>query len=134
MKMKRTLLAAAFAVAVAAALTGCGDRGGKVVLRMAQASAQDGAIGKSMDAFAKDVLEKSHGRLQVETFHNGQLGSERENIESVQMGDLDIAVVNQSVMVNFEPTIAVFDLPYTIHSTEHADKVFLGDIGKEYLK
>lgn len=134
MKMKRTLLAAAFAVAAAAALTGCGDSGGKVVLRMAQASAQDGAIGKSMDAFAKDVLEKSHGRLQVETFHNGQLGSERENIESVQMGDLDIAVVNQSVMVNFEPTIAVFDLPYTIHSTEHADKVFLGDIGKEYLK
>lgn len=134
MKLGLKLMPAVLAMAMGIALSGCGDGGGKVILRMAQASAQDGAIGKSMDAFARDVYEMSNGRLKVETFHNGQLGSERENIESVQMGDLDMAVVNQSVMVNFEPTISVFDLPYTIHSTEHADKVFLGDIGKEYLQ
>ena len=122
------------AVMTALLLTGCGGQNdGKITLRMAQASASDGAIGKSMDEFAQEVNEKSNGRISVHTFHNGQLGSERENIESVQMGDLDMAVVNQSVLVNFEPSIAVFDLPYTITSTEHADKVFLGEIGKEFL-
>ncbi len=119
----------------ALALSACGDQSnGKIILRMAQASASDGAIGISMDEFARQVNEKTAGRISVHTFHNGQLGSERENIESVQMGDLDMAVVNQSVLVNFEPTIAVFDLPYTFTSAEHADKVFLGEIGKEFLQ
>lgn len=119
---------------VCLALSGCnGQDDGKILLRMAQASAADGAIGLSMDKFSKDVYEKTNGRIKVETFHNGQLGSERENIESLQMGNLDMAVVNQSVLVNFQPDISVFDLPYTIQSYEHADRVFLGDIGKTCL-
>ena len=131
--MKYKLLMGALALSCVAALSGCSQDDGKIVIRMAQASAADGAIGLSMDNFAKDVEEKSNGRIVVHTFHNGQLGTERENIESVQMGNLDIAVVNQSVLVNFFPDISVFDLPYTITSTEHADKVFLGEIGQSFL-
>lgn len=131
---KAALLAAA-CLAGLTLLTGCSkDNDGKLILRMSQASASDGAIGLSMDKFAKDVLEKSGGTIEVHTFHNGQLGSERENIESVQMGNLDFAVVNQSVLVNFLPDLAVFDLPYTITSAEHADRVFLGPIGEDMLK
>ena len=131
--MKYKLLMGALALSCVAALSGCSQDDGKIVIRMAQASAADGAIGLSMDNFAKDVEEKSNGRIVVHTFHNGQLGTERENIESVQMGNLDIAVVNQSVLVNFFPDISVFDLPYTITSAEHADKVFLGEIGQSFL-
>ena len=120
--MKCKMLMGALALSCAAILSGCSQDDGKIVIRMAQASAADGAIGLSMDNFAKDVEAKSNGRIVVHTFHNGQLGTERENIESVQMGNLDIAVVNQSVLVNFFPDISVFDLPYTITSAEHADK------------
>ena len=121
--------------AAACCIAGCsGQDDGVITLRMAQASAADGAIGLSMDKFAKEVNEKTQGRVQILTFHNGQLGNERENIESVQMGNLDMAVVNQSVMVNFLPDLAVFDLPYTIQSTAHADKVFMGPIGQDFLK
>ena len=131
--MKYKLLMGALALSCVAALSGCSQDDGKIVIRMAQASAADGAIGLSMYNFAKDVEEKSNGRIVEHTFHNGQLGTERENIESVQMGNLDIAVVNQSVLVNFFPDISVFDLPYTITSAEHADKVFLGEIGQSFL-
>lgn len=131
--MKYKMLMGAVALSCMAILSGCSQDDGKIVIRMAQASAADGAIGLSMDNFAKDVEAKSNGRIVVHTFHNGQLGTERENIESVQMGNLDIAVVNQSVLVNFFPDIAVFDLPYTITSAEHADKVFLGEIGQSFL-
>ena len=111
-------------------LSGCGKKGtiyeedGTVHLRMAQASAADGAIGISMEDFAKSVYEKSNGEINISVFHNGQLGSERDNIEACELGNLDIAVVNQSVLANFIPDIAAFDLPYVIESTEHADKVF----------
>ncbi len=132
--MKLKLLCGALALCSVTLLSGCNNSDKGITLRLAQASAADGAIGLSMDKFAQDVYEKSNGRIKVLTFHNGQLGSERENIESVQMGDLDMAVVNQSVLINFLPEIAAFDLPYTITSAEHADKVFLGDIGNEYLQ
>lgn len=120
-------------------LSGCGKKGtiyeedGTVHLRMAQASAADGAIGISMEDFAKSVYEKSNGEINISVFHNGQLGSERDNIEACELGNLDIAVVNQSVLANFIPDIAAFDLPYVIESTEHADKVFLGEIGQDFL-
>lgn len=119
---------------------GCGsnasvyDEDGHVHLRMAQASAADGAIGKSMETFAQDVREKSNGRIEISLFHNGQLGSERDNIEACELGNLDIAVVNQSVLANFIPEIAAFDLPYTIQDEAHADAVFLGPIGQDFLK
>ena len=38
-----------------------------------------------------------------------------------------------SVMSNFIPEFGVFDLPYIFESQEHADNVFLGEIGQEYL-
>lgn len=130
MKISRLLIC----LIASLAFSGCGEQDNHVIeYKMTQASASDGAIGLSMDAFAKDVYEKTNGRVVIHTFHNGQLGNERENIESVQMGNLDIAVVNQSVLVNFKKDIAVFDLPYTITSTEHADKVFLGSIGQRFL-
>ena len=119
---------------------GCGgnksvyDADGVAHLRLAQASASDGAIGKSLEIFAKDVYDKSNGRIQISVFHNGQLGSERDNIEACELGNLDIAVVNQSVLANFIPEIAVFDLPYTIESEKHADAVFLGPIGNDFLQ
>lgn len=142
--MLKKILAATLALSMTAALAACGNgsdtsgaqqsgEGGTVELRMAQASAADGAIGLSMDAWADDVKEKTEGRYQINTFHNGQLGGERDNVEACQLGNLEMAVVNQSVLANFLPEMAAFDLPYLITSTEHADKVFLGEIGQEQL-
>lgn len=144
--MLKKIMAATLALSMAAALAACGGdsntstsgaqqggEGGTIELRMAQASAADGAIGLSMDAWAADVNEKTEGRYKINTFHNGQLGGERDNVEACQLGNLEMAVVNQSVLTNFLPDMAAFDLPYLITSTEHADKVFLGEIGQEQL-
>lgn len=103
-------------------------------LRMSQVSAADGAIGQSMEKFAALIKEKTEGRYIVHTFHNGQLGSERDTIEACQLGNLDIAVVNQSPLGNFVSGISVVDLPYVIRNYEHADRIFLGDIGDGFLK
>lgn len=145
--MLKKILAAILALTMTAALAACGDSntstsgseaqgstgGSATELRMSQASAADGAIGISMDNWAADVKEKTEGRYQINTFHNGQLGGERDNVEACQLGNLEMAVVNQSVLANFLPEMAAFDLPYLITSTEHADKVFLGEIGQEQL-
>ena len=140
MKVKRLAALSMAGIILALAVGGCGknsniyDENGKVSLRMAQTSAADGAIGISMETFAEDVKEKSEGRIEISVFHNGQLGSERDNIEACELGNLDMAVVNQSVLANFIPEIAAFDLPYVIEGAEHADQVFMGEIGQDFLK
>lgn len=140
MKVKRLAALSMAGIILALAVGGCGknsniyDENGKVSLRMAQTSAADGAIGISMETFAEDVKEKSKGRIEISVFHNGQLGSERDNIEACELGNLDMAVVNQSVLANFIPEIAAFDLPYVIEGAEHADQVFMGEIGQDFLK
>lgn len=139
---KRVLGLVMAAVMVASSLVGCGGTssnggsqasGDKIELRLAQASAADGAIGQSLEKFAEVVKEKSGGQIEITVFHNGQLGSERDNVEACQLGNLDMAVVNNSVMANFIPWFSAFDLPYVIEGTEHADKVFLGEIGDDML-
>lgn len=70
----------------------------------------------------------------ITVYNDGQLGDERDSIEAVQLGNLDFAIVNVSVLANFVPQLSVFDLPYVIQSTEHADKVFKGDVGDQMME
>lgn len=148
---KRILTLTVAAVTAVSLLTGCGSSqnttassaaggaetpaasGDVISLRMAQASAQDGAIGQSMEKFAESVKEKTGGKVEIVVYHNGQLGTERDNVEACQLNNLDIAVVNNSVLANFIPWFSALDLPYIIEGTDHADKVFLGEVGQEML-
>lgn len=106
---------------------------GTIAFRMSQASSETGAIGRSMDKFSEMIAERTGNRYTVNTFHNGQLGGERDNIEACQIGNLDIAVVNQAPLSNFVSDIAAVDLPYVIENYQHADNVFLGDVGHHFL-
>lgn len=106
---------------------------GTVTLRMAQTSSESGAIGQEMNRFAKLIYERTNGKYQIEVYHNGQLGAEIDTIEGCQLGSIDISVVNQSTLGNFIPEFQALDIPYLITSNEQADRVFLGDIGGEFL-
>lgn len=109
------------------------SKDGTITLRMAQTSSETGAIGQTMEIFAKKINEATGGRYKVETYHNGQLGAEIDTIEGCQMGTIDIAVVNQSTLGNFIPDFQALDIPYLITSTKQADAVFMGAIGRQYL-
>lgn len=110
------------------------NKDGTITLRMAQTSSETGAIGQTMEIFADRIYEETNGKYKIETYHNGQLGAEIDTIEGCQMGTIDIAVVNQSTLGNFIPEFQALDIPYLITSTDQADQVFLGDIGKEFLE
>ena len=107
---------------------------GTIVLRMAQTSSENGAIGQTMNLFADKIFKATNGRYKIETYHNGQLGGEIDTIEGCQMNTIDIAVVNQSTLGNFIREFQALDIPYLITSTKQADAVFMGSIGEEFLK
>lgn len=138
-KIAAGLLASAVAVTLAACSgdsdggnSGSGD-GGTVSLRLTQTNPATSDVGIASEEFAEMINERTDGRYEVTVYHDGQLGDERGSVEAVQLGNIDIAMVNTSVLVNFAPELKVFDLPYVIRSTEHADEVFLGDVGDQAL-
>lgn len=83
---------------------------------------------------AEKVEEKSNGKLNIKIYPSQQLGSERELLELLQIGSLDITKVSAAVLENFAPKIRVFSLPYLFRNDEHKFEVFDSKIGKNLLQ
>lgn len=83
------------------------------------------------DVFKKDIEEKSGGRISVELYPNGQLGGDRELIESVQLGTVQVAIPATSALAGFDKRFQVFDLPFLFKSKEVAFKALDGELGRK---
>ncbi len=84
--------------------------------------------------FGEIIGQKMKGKVKVEIYHSGQLGSERDLIEGLGMGSVDLAAVSSAPVSGFVPKIAVFDLPYLFATREQAYKVMDGPIGQGFFK
>ena len=73
------------------------------------------------------------GRMKVQIFHSMQLGGEKEALEQVQVGALEMTRVSVGVVGPIVEEFNAFNLPYFFRSTEHMHKVVDGEIGTELL-
>ncbi len=72
--------------------------------------------------FAKLVKVRSGGEIIIEVFPSCQLGNQRELIEKVSLGTVDMALTGTAVLGNFIPEVSIFDLPFLFRNVEHAYK------------
>jgi tripartite ATP-independent transporter DctP family solute receptor len=80
------------------------------------------------------LKERSQGRLGVKVFPSGSLGTEKDNIEQLRLGALDMMRINVAPLNSVVPETIVTGLPFIFRSTEHMRKVLDGPIGDEILK
>ena len=90
-------------------------------------------VSKAMEFMADRCAEISEGKLLIETYPSGQLGSEQQCVELLQIGSLAITKVSSAVMESFTEQYKVLGLPYIFKSKEHSFRVLDGDIGDELL-
>ncbi len=125
-------------------LTACGGGGnkpaadaggsdGQIVLQASHSLSATHPYHLGLEKYAEEVAKKTDGKVKIDIFHSGQLGNERDNIEGLQLGTLDIAVSSTGPVGTFEPTFQILDLPYLFTTGEEADKVLDGEIGDEIL-
>ena len=83
----------------------------------------------------KEKLEKeSDGRIKVELYPNGQLyGSDREAIEAVQLGNIEMTIPAVAPLASFNEKFLVFDLPFLFNTNEAAYKALDGELGQELM-
>lgn len=91
------------------------------------------SVHKAMVKMGEDLAEISGGKMLLEIYPSQQLGTERECIELLQIGSLDMTKVSVGVMENFAPRMKVFGLPYLFRDRAHSFSVLDGPIGEELL-
>lgn len=82
---------------------------------------------------AELVEERTDGAVVIEVYPDRQLGEEREMVEGLQLGTVDMVVTSTGPVGSFVPEFTVIDLPFLFESSEHAYRVFDGEIGQELL-
>jgi C4-dicarboxylate-binding protein DctP len=73
--------------------------------------------------FKEYVEFKTNGEITVRLFPNNQLGGEREMIEQVQQGSLELTFPADGAMAGFYPKMQVWSIPYLFESAPVAWKV-----------
>ncbi|AXT51598.1 TRAP transporter substrate-binding protein [Aquimarina sp. BL5] len=103
------------------------------ILRLAHTLDTKHPVHKAMVILGEKLEKKSNGTLQVKLYPSGQLGAERECLELLQIGSLDITKVSSAVLENFIIEYKVFSIPYLFRDRKHAFQVFDGSIGDDML-
>ena len=129
---KIQLVVAALGLAIGLSFA-AGPSSAEVKLRIAHCCAPTHNIGITATKLAELAKAKSKGNLDVAVFPQGQLGSERELVEGVRLGVVDMAVVSTGPTPGFVKETGVLNLPYLFQSYEHADKVLDGKVGQQLL-
>ena len=126
MKLKTlAVLAAAFGLSAAAQA--------QTVLKIGYATAQTSHYGVGSTAFCDDIEKGTQGRYKCQQFPNSALGGEREMIEAVQLGTLDLVNTSTGPVGNFVPEVKIVDIPFLFRDYDHARKVMDGPIGQDIL-
>jgi hypothetical protein len=70
--------------------------------------------------FAREVAEKTDGRLKINVYPSGQLGSEKDMVEGLQIGSQQAGLIGSGSFQPIEPKLGIVELPYAWPTREHA--------------
>lgn len=84
-----------------------------------------------MKAFAESVAAKSGGKIKVQLFLNGALGSDQAVVSSIKGGTVEMAVMNSGILASEVKALEVFDFPFLFSNEKEADAIADGPIGQK---
>jgi tripartite ATP-independent transporter DctP family solute receptor len=125
--MKKSLIALSL---LAAGVTGVQAQ---TVLKIGYATTQASHYGVGSTVFCDEVEKGTQGRYKCQQFPSSALGGEREMIEAVQLGTLDLVNTSTGPVGNFVPEVKIVDIPFLFRDYDHARKVMDGPIGQDIL-
>ena len=111
----------------------CNNDDDSKVLKLAHGLDTGHPVHKSMVYMAGLLKEQSGGSMEIHIYPSAQLGSERQCLELLQIGSLDITKVSASAMEGFAPAYMVLSLPFIFDNRQHSYSVLDGDIGRDIL-
>lgn len=102
-------------------------------IKIGYALAEDSHYGVAAKAFEESLTAALGDQFTFRHFPSSGLGGEREVVEGVQLGTVEMTIVSTGTLSNFVPESGVFDVPFLFTSLDHARGVLDGEIGQEML-
>ena len=87
-----------------------------------------------MKKFADLVAVKSGGKIKVNLFLGGALGSDQAITTSIQGGIVDMSVMNSGILASLAKELAIFDFPFLFANEKESDAIVDGAVGKKMHK
>jgi tripartite ATP-independent transporter DctP family solute receptor len=138
--MKKALIVAA-GLAVVLAFAGCAkkevaapvEEKKPVVLRVGHTLTDDSHYGVGLAKLAELVKAKSGGSMEVQVFGNSKLGNERDLIEGVSLGTIEMCLTSTGPLPSFSKSFMVFDLPFIVQDRLKFYPILDGPTGQGML-
>jgi tripartite ATP-independent transporter DctP family solute receptor len=140
----------AIVITIILLLTGCGVKGNDpkqsvsrtnenskndpIVLKIAMTLNDKSNFYIGAAEFKKRVEEKTQGKIKFEIYHSAVLGNDRDLVEGLTMGSVDMAIVGTVTLASFVPETQVFGMPFIFRDRDHVAKVLNGPIGEKVAK
>jgi tripartite ATP-independent transporter DctP family solute receptor len=130
------LIMAGGAVALSAPLVARHARGDAPAhhLKMTMADVSSHPIYGMLNQLSADVLKRTNGAVEIKVYGAGQLGSQGNALTGMQTGTIDLVCHTTGFIETVYPTVAVLDLPYIFKTSQEAEKVLDGPVGRQLFE
>jgi len=102
----------------------------KIIIKYADFHPLETLNYKTQQRFEKILEEKTNGKVDVQLFPGAQLGGQRDLIEQVKLGTIQMTFGNPPYFSNYVPDLSVMDMPYMFNNYEHIERVVDGEVGQ----
>jgi len=100
-----------------------------IVLKMSNQVSADTALNVSLVHMAGILDKKSGGTMKMEVFPAGQLGNNRETLEQLQIGILEMQTPSMGPLAGFNKAGEFLDMPFLFSDDAVAERILDGEVG-----
>ncbi len=129
--MRRRFLFAKLVIVALAAVLFFSPAYAKTVFKCGTSTQPDHIYNKAVEKFAQIVKDKTGGEVEIQLFPAAQLGSERDMVEGLQLGSLEMTLTSTGPLGNFVPQVKLFNLPFLFKDRKSCYAVLDGKTGTD---
>jgi tripartite ATP-independent transporter DctP family solute receptor len=95
-----------------------------VTIRVGNIYNETTTYGVALNKLKEEINKASNGEIKLDIFHGGQLGSEKDHIEALKSGSLEMMESGTAGISLYVPETAIFELWYNFNDVNDLAKVF----------
>lgn len=106
----------------------------KTIIKVANAGPEtpDNRTVKALAIFKHLVEKDTQGQVEVQVFHARKLGDEREALEGIRMGTIQMGTLSSGPVPGFLEAVMLYDIPFLFSSAPAAWEFFEGNTAREF--
>ncbi len=100
------------------------------VFKIASTQSPDMYTTKALVKMAADVAAKTNGAIEVQVYPSSQLGDQRDYLEGVSLGTVEMCIIANSALEPFDKRFAIYGAPGLFDGSEHIRAFMDGPVGQ----